>query len=100
MPPKQKSSCATDSDVQNTDVILLRFVEMLNDVLKKLRLALFPQALADKIDTLTQAIAEVNVKLEIKESRIAALEGLIVLRVNVTISNNILAGQLKVPWNP
>lgn len=61
---------------QNTDVILLRFVEMLkdDDVLRKLRLALFHQALADKIDTLTQTTAELNVKLETKESRIAALE--------------------------
>lgn len=76
MPPKWNTSSATDSDVQDTDVILLRFVEMLNvdDVLRKLRLALFHQALADKIDTLTHTIAELNVKLETKESRIAALE--------------------------
>ena len=49
---------------------------MLNDddVFRKLRLALYPQALANKIDTLTQTIAELNMKLKTKKSRIATLE--------------------------
>lgn len=94
MPPKQKTSSATDSNVQDTDLILQYIFEMLNDddVLRKLRLALYPQALVNKIDTLTQTIAELNMKLK-KKSRIALKKRLIVLKVSVTTSNNILAGE-------
>ncbi|KAK2183379.1 hypothetical protein NP493_314g01009 [Ridgeia piscesae] len=53
----------------------MRFVELLNDegVLKTLRSALYPQALSDKLDKLTQTIADLTSQLETKE-KITALE--------------------------
>ena len=54
----------------------MKFIELLNDeeMLRKLKSALYPQALADKLDQLTQAIAGLTYQLESKEKRISALE--------------------------
>ena len=56
--------------------MVTKFIELLNDeeVLRKLKSALYPQALADKLDKLTQTIADMTSQLEGKEKRITALE--------------------------
>ena len=78
MPKARKPSSVTDSDVGDTEVMLMvmKFIELLNDeeVLRKLKLALYPQALADKLDKLTHTIAGLTSQLESKEKRITALE--------------------------
>ena len=76
MPKARKSSSVTDSNVCDTDVMLLRFLELLSDdqVVRKLKSALYPQALSDKLDTLTQTIAGLTSQLEGKECRITVLE--------------------------
>ncbi|KAK2176916.1 hypothetical protein NP493_631g00005 [Ridgeia piscesae] len=50
---------------------MLRFLELLSDdqVVRKLKSALYPQALSDKLDTLTQTIAGLASQLEIRESQ-------------------------------
>ena len=76
MPKARKPSSVTDSDVGDTEVMVMRFVELLKDegVLKTLRSALYPQALSDKLDKLTRTIADLTSQLEIKEKKITALE--------------------------
>ena len=76
MPKARKPSSVTDSDVDDTEVMAKRFVELLNDegVLKTLRSALYPQALSDKHDKLTRTIAGQTSQLESKEKQITALE--------------------------
>ena len=76
MPKARKTSSVTDSNVCDTDVMLLRFLELLSDdqVVRKLKSALYPQALSDKLDTLTQTIAGLTSQLEGKECRITVLE--------------------------
>ncbi|KAK2188867.1 hypothetical protein NP493_117g02009 [Ridgeia piscesae] len=56
--------------------MVMKFIELLNDeeMLRKLKSALYPQALADKLDQLTQTIAGLTYQLESKEKRISALE--------------------------
>ena len=56
MPKARKPSSVTDSDVGDTEVMAMRFVELLKDerVLTTLRSALYPQALSDKLDKLTE----------------------------------------------
>ena len=76
MPKARKPSSVTDSDVGDTEVMVMRFVELLKDegVLKTLRSALYPQALSDKLDKLTEIIAGLTSQLENKEIKITALE--------------------------
>ena len=76
MPKARKPSSVTDSDVGDTEVMVMRFVELLKDegVLKTLRSALYPQALLDKLDKLTETIACLTSQLENKEIKITALE--------------------------
>ena len=71
MPKARKPSSVTD-----TEVMVMRFVELLKDegVLKTLRSALYPQALSDKLDKLTETIACLTSQLENKEIKITALE--------------------------
>ena len=76
---KARKPCnVTDSDVGDTEVMLMvmKFIELLNDeeVLRKLKLALYPQALADKLDKLTHTIAGLTSQLERRGKRITALE--------------------------
>ena len=68
MPKARKPSNVTESDVGDTEVMVLRFVELLKDegVLKTLRSALYPQALSDKLDKLTETIAGLTSQLEHK----------------------------------
>ena len=56
--------------------MVMKFIELLNDedVLRKLKSALYPQALADKLDQLTQTITGLTSQLGSKEKRITALE--------------------------
>ena len=70
MPKARKPSNATDSDVGNTEVMAMKFIELLNDeeVLRNLRSALYPQALSDKLDKLTRTIAGLTSQLESKEN--------------------------------
>ncbi|KAK2162738.1 hypothetical protein NP493_1504g00001 [Ridgeia piscesae] len=76
MPKARKSSSVTDSNVCDTDVMLLRFLELLSDdqVVRKLKSTLYPQALSDKLDTQIQTIAGLTSQLEGKECRITVLE--------------------------
>ncbi|KAK2188495.1 hypothetical protein NP493_130g00004 [Ridgeia piscesae] len=76
MPKARRTPSITDSDVCDTDVMLLRFLELLSDdqVVRKLKSALYRQALSDRLDTLTQTIAGLTSQLESKESRIVVLE--------------------------
>ena len=69
MPKARKPSSVTGSDVGNTEVMAMKFVELLNDeeMLRKLRSALYPQVLSDKLDKLTQTIASLTSQLESKE---------------------------------
>ena len=68
MPKARRTPSITDSDVCDTDVMLLRFL------VRKLKSALYRQALSDRLDTLTQTIAGLTSQLESKESRIVVLE--------------------------
>ena len=76
MSTARKTSIVTNSDISNTDVMLIRFLELLNknEVLRKLKLPLFPQALSGKLDTLTQTITSLSSQLGSKERRIVVLE--------------------------
>ena len=76
MPKARKPSSVTDSDVGDTEVMVMRFVELLKDegVLNTLRSALYPQALSDKLDKLTETIAGLTSQLENKEIKTTALE--------------------------
>ena len=76
MSQARKLSSVNDSDVGDTDVMVMRFVELLKDegVLNTLRSALYPQALSDKLDKLTRTIADLTSQLETKEKKITALE--------------------------
>jgi len=58
------------------DTMLLIFMELLNDdsVVQQVRVSLYPQEMADKIDPFTQTISEQNRDMETKERRIAALK--------------------------
>ena len=55
--------------------MLLRFLELLSNdqVVRKLKSALYPQELSDKLDPLTQTTAGLTSQLESKERRIAVL---------------------------
>ena len=74
MPKARKPFSVIDSDVGNTEVV--EFIDLLNneDVLRKLKAALYPHALVDKLDKLTQTIAGLTSQLESKVKRITALE--------------------------
>ena len=76
MPKARKPSSVTDSDVGDTEVMVMRFVELLKDegVLTTMRSALYPHALSDKLDKLTEIIAGLTSQLENKEMKITALE--------------------------
>ena len=71
MPTAQKPSSVIDSDVGDTDVMVMRFVELLKDegVLKTLRSALYQQALSEKLDKLTRTIADLTSQLETEEKK-------------------------------
>ena len=72
----RKPSSVIDSDVGNTEVMVMKFIELLNDeeVLRKLKSASYPHARYDILDKLTQTIAGLTSQLESKEKRITALE--------------------------
>ena len=81
MGPKQRKTSADDTEEQAA--LALRLIEVLNDdnVLKKLKNVLFPEALSEKIDALTITInrltKQVNEKdetINVLQTRIDALE--------------------------
>ena len=76
MSKARKPSSVTDSDGGDTEVMVMRFVELLKDegVLNTLRSALYPQALREKLDKLTRTIADLTSQLETKENKITSLE--------------------------
>ena len=81
---KRANSIGTNSNTVNTpaeemltaDAIIFRLTELLNDetILSKLRRALHPQVLADKIDHLAATVNQLSQQLEKKEERIKQLE--------------------------
>ena len=89
----RKASNVTDSDVGYTEVMAMRFIELLKDegVFKTLRSALYPQALSDKLDKLTRTIAD----LEINEKKFPPWRrGWNDWRVSVTEWNSIPVGAI------
>ena len=78
MPPKRRGDSASDTaEIEpKEDALLVRFVELLSNeaVVQKLRHVLNPQALTDKLDTLSENISQLNERLEKKDQYIAALE--------------------------
>lgn len=76
-PRRKPSSTAEKSEEPlSSDEIALKLVELLTDetVIGKLRSALYPQVLADKIDTLTAKISNLHERLEKKDQYIETLE--------------------------
>ncbi|KAK2173317.1 hypothetical protein NP493_884g01007 [Ridgeia piscesae] len=75
--------------------MLLRFLELHSDdqVVRKLKSALYPQALSDKLDTTTQTIAGLTSQLESKECRITVLED------QVELLQRIVANEAKAYTN-
>ena len=95
MPKARKPSSVTDSDVGDTEVMVMKFVELLKDegVLKTLRSALYPQALSDKLDKLTRTIADLTSQLETKENKLPPWKrGWNDWRVSATELNSIPVG--------
>ena len=78
MPPKQRgdSASVTAEIGPKEDALLVRFVELLSNeaVVQKLRHVLNPQALTDKLDTLSEKISQLNERLDKKDQYMAALE--------------------------
>ena len=78
MPPKRRGDSASDTAEigPKEDALLVRFVELLSNeaIVQKLRHVLYPQALTDKLDTLSEKISQLNERLEKKDQYIAALE--------------------------
>ncbi|KAK2171896.1 hypothetical protein NP493_1005g00046 [Ridgeia piscesae] len=95
MAKARKPSSVTDSDVRDTEVMAMRFVELLNDegVLRTLRSALYSQALSDKLGKLTRTIADLTSQFESKEKQITALEESD-WKVSVTEWNSIPVGEI------
>ena len=79
MSPNQKSRSATEADVSGSmddDALALCIIELLNDnaVIGKLKKALYPQALSDKIDSQTAQIDRLLAQLTDSKTRIDQLE--------------------------
>ena len=74
MPPKRRGDSASDTAEigPKEDALLVRFVELLSNeaVVQKLRHVLNPQALADKLDTLSEKISQLNERLEKKDQSV------------------------------
>ena len=84
MPPKhrQKSSSeGTRFEVIDNELLKLTFIETLSasDVIKQLKLALFPQEIADKTDYLAAQSEQLKQTVKEKDEKIKALES----RVNL-----------------
>ena len=71
-----KGSCGDTDDQDNHDDIALTLIRLLNNdqVLMKLKSALFPQILSDKIDDLSSKFELITKQLAKKENRISELE--------------------------
>ena len=77
MGPKQKNKSCTDADMAgDDDALAVRLRELLNDdrVLRKLKTALYPQPLADKLDRQSSLIEQLIEQLKASEAKVTALE--------------------------
>ena len=76
MGPKNKTPNTTDDNGDTPDHLALRLIELLNDdqVIAKLKQALFPKELSDKIEALNNRISQLTAQLDAKDSRIKSLE--------------------------
>ena len=79
MGPKRNSGSTTEADVSgriDDDALALRIIELLNDdaVVSKLKNALYPQVLADKLDQQTAQIDRLLAQLTESKTRIEQLE--------------------------
>ena len=65
-----------DNGGDSSDHLALRIIALLNDdqVIDKLKQALFPKELSDKIEALNTRISKLTAQLDAKDSRIKALE--------------------------
>ena len=70
------SNVSTETEMYDTDTILLKMTELLCDeqILKKTKTTLFPQALSDKLDHLSAQGEVLTKQLATKEQRITELE--------------------------
>ena len=71
-----RQSKIRNDDQSDTDIMALKLIELLTEehVLTKLRRALYPQEIPDKIDGLNNQIINLTSLLKKKEKRIAVLE--------------------------
>ena len=78
MGPKQKptKSCSDADMAGDDDALAVRLIELLNDdrVLRKLKTALYPQPLSDKIDRQNTLINQLLDQLKSSETKITTLE--------------------------
>ena len=77
MGPKQKNKSCTDTDMAgDDDALAVRLIELLNDdrVLRKLKTALYPQPLADKLDRQSSLIEQLIEQLKASEAKVTKLE--------------------------
>ena len=92
MGPKRNSRSTTEADVSgrmDDDALALRIIELLNDdaVVSKLKNALYPQVLADKLDQQTAQIDRLLAQLTESKTRI---EQLVNWKIRPIIPNSIL----------
>ena len=76
MGPKNKTRSTTDDNGDTPDPLALRLIELLNDdqVIAKLKQALLPKELSDKIEALNNHISQLTAQIDAKDSRIKSLE--------------------------
>ena len=74
--PEDGAAAQAPAAAVSSSEIALHLIELLNDdqMLAKMKRALFPQVLSDKIDSLQQQVASLTTQLQAKDERIAALE--------------------------
>ena len=70
------SNVSAETEMYDTDTILFKMTELLCDeqILKKMKTTLFPQALSDKLDHLSAQVEVLTKQLATKEQRISELE--------------------------
>ena len=64
------------ANLRSRDHLALRLIKLLNDdqVFAKLKRAIFPKELSDKIEALNNRILQLTTQLDAKDSRIKSLE--------------------------
>ena len=76
MGPKNKTCRTTDDNGESPDHLALQLIELLNDdqVIAKLKQALFAKELSDKIEALNNRILQLTAQVDAKDSCIKYLE--------------------------